>query len=97
VVGFVIFELQLRAGAPSAYVITLDVHPAHRRRGLARRLIEEAGRQASEAGAKLVNLHVYAGNEAAIRFYEGYGYTRMMDAPDFYGPGLNAFVYVKEL
>ena len=97
VVGFVILELQLRLRAPSAYVVTLDVHPAHRRMGLARRLMEEAVRRASEAGAKLLSLHVYVGNEAAIRFYEGQGYQRTMDAPDFYGPGLDGIVYVKEL
>jgi [ribosomal protein S18]-alanine N-acetyltransferase len=97
VVGFVILELQLRSRALSAYVVTLDVHPSHRRMGLARRLMGEAGRWASEAGAKLLSLHVYAGNEAAVRFYEGQGYLRMTAAPDFYGPELDGLVYVKEL
>jgi ribosomal protein S18 acetylase RimI-like enzyme len=82
---------------PSAYVVTLDVDPAHRRRGLARNLLAEAGRWASKASVRQMGLHVYAGNEAAIRFYEAQGYLHRTDAPDFYGPGLDGLVYMKEL
>jgi ribosomal-protein-alanine N-acetyltransferase len=97
IVGFVIVELRLRSRAPSAYVVTLDVDPAHRREGVASRLIEEVDRLVSEAGVQHVSLHVYAGNDAAIRFYEGRGYRRVLDARDFYGSGLDGFLYLKAL
>ena len=89
--------LRLRARAPSAYVVTLDVDPANRREGIASGLMQEADRLVGEAGVQHISLHVYAGNDAAIRFYEGRGYRRVLDARDFYGPGLDGFVYVKAL
>jgi ribosomal-protein-alanine N-acetyltransferase len=90
-VGFFIAE---RAGE-SAYLVTLDVSPELRRRGLGRELLQRAERAIPEA-ARLV-LHVYTGNEAAIRFYESNGYLRTGEAKRFYGHGRDAWIYTKEL
>jgi ribosomal-protein-alanine N-acetyltransferase len=42
-------------------------------------------------------LHVFTGNEGAVRFYERLGYERIGIKPRFYGRGLDAFVYRKTL
>jgi ribosomal-protein-alanine N-acetyltransferase len=45
-----------------------------------------------------MELHVFTGNEAAIRFYERLRYERIAMRRRFYGgEGLDAFVYRKEL
>jgi len=79
------------------YVVTLDVAEEFRRRGLARQLMEAMEHQAMDAACAVVGLHVFVGNESAIHFYERAGYERVGDVPDFYGEGLNAWVYRKKL
>jgi ribosomal protein S18 acetylase RimI-like enzyme len=96
--GFIVVSIwRRRRMAALAYVVTLDVHPELRRRGLARELIAEAERRAAGEGAEAILLHVYAGNAAAIAFYESAGYARVERVADFYGSGLHGWLYRKEL
>ena len=98
IAGFVIVHIGLVASEWRAYVVTLDVAHQHRRKGLARRLMEEAEARAAAAGARWIQLHVFTGNEGAIRFYEGMGYERIRVRRGYYGAaGLDAVVYGKEL
>jgi ribosomal-protein-alanine N-acetyltransferase len=91
-VGFCIAEVD-----EEAYVVTLDVAPAWRRRGLARQLMAEVEAKARVAGAKSMALHVFKGNLGAMQFYEGTGYGRAGLVEGFYGRGLDALVYRKRL
>jgi [ribosomal protein S18]-alanine N-acetyltransferase len=83
--------------ARTGYVVTLDVAPAWRRKGLARRLMHQLETRAHAAGAESIALHVFSGNTAALQLYEALGYQRAEIARDFYGPGLDALVYTKPL
>jgi [ribosomal protein S18]-alanine N-acetyltransferase len=95
IAGFVIVHLERAA---RGYVVTLDVAEEWRRRGLAGTLMEAAEARVREAGALLMGLHVFTGNEGAVRFYERQGYVRVGIVPGFYGmAGGNALVYRKEL
>jgi ribosomal-protein-alanine N-acetyltransferase len=98
--GFVIVHLEGSGRALGGYVVTLDVAEDWRRLGLAGRLMEEAERQALAVGAVWMGLHVFAGNEGAIAFYERSGYMQGERVPGFYrGAGENdsmdALVYRK--
>jgi [ribosomal protein S18]-alanine N-acetyltransferase len=95
--GFAITHVESSSTGKRGYVVTLDVAGESRRRGIAGRLMEETERGAALGGAAQVELHVFAENEGAIRFYEGRGYRRVGVRPAFYGPGLNAWVYRKDL
>ncbi|NYF80946.1 GNAT family N-acetyltransferase [Granulicella arctica] len=95
--GFVIAHLERMVSGVRGYVITLDVAPEHRRAGLAGRLMQAAEDRVSAAGARSMDLHVFAENEAAIRFYEGRGYTRSGVRRGFYGLGLDGYLYRKLL
>jgi len=98
VVGFVIAHVEDVASERRAYVVTLDVAAEYRRKGLAGRLMREIEASMMTAGVRWIQLHVFTGNEGAIRFYERLGYERMRMKRGFYGaPGLDAFVYGKEL
>src|SRR5438067_143271 len=70
-----------------AYVVTLDVAPEWRRRGLAARLMSDVEEEVRATGAMGMALHVYNGNSGAIRFYERMGYSRVGIAEGFYGRG----------
>jgi [ribosomal protein S18]-alanine N-acetyltransferase len=96
--GFVIVHVERVAAGRRGYVVTLDVAETWRRRGLARLLMREAEARAVAAGARWMELHVFSGNESAIRFYERLGYERIAMRRRFYGAeGLDAFVYRKEI
>jgi [ribosomal protein S18]-alanine N-acetyltransferase len=98
IAGFVIVQVERRGGSVLGYVVTLDVAEKCRRRGLARTLLLEAEKRAALASALWMELHVFTGNEAAIRFYERSGYARVGLRRRFYGAaGMDAFVYRKEL
>ena len=96
-VGFVITHVEETAKGRPAYVVTLDVAFESRRSGIAGKLMQETERRATLAGAARVELHVSVENEGAIRFYEGRGYRRLGMKAGFYGRGLDAWVYRKEL
>jgi [ribosomal protein S18]-alanine N-acetyltransferase len=88
-VGFVIAHLE----GETAYVVTIDVAEEYRRRGVGAKLLLRAER--AFAGARRVALHVFVGNLAAARFYEGSGYLRVGEVKGFYGRGMDAVVFEK--
>ena len=96
-VGFVITERDVEIDPAAVYVITLDVDLNYRRQGIAAALLDAAERQANEDGARSMWLHVHTQNEAAVLFYEDRGYRRETRTPNFYGTGVDAFVYVRAL
>ena len=98
IVGFVIVHVETVVIHQRAYVVTLDVAEGHRGRGLAGRLLRDAEERAVARGARWIELHVFSGNESAIRFYERSGYGKIGMRRKFYGKsGLDAFVYRKNL
>jgi ribosomal-protein-alanine N-acetyltransferase len=95
--GFCILHIEARGGERLGYIVTLDVRPELRRRGLGQQLMTAAELKARAAGCGTVALHVFTGNAGAVRFYETMGYVRTHAAPGFYGRGGNAWVYQKQL
>jgi ribosomal-protein-alanine N-acetyltransferase len=96
-VGFVILDIENTEDGPFGYIVTLDVSPAHRRRGLAGQLMQEAEREAVREACAAVVLHVFTGNEPALRFYVGRGFLQSYRENDFYGRGIDAWVFHKLL
>jgi len=86
-VGFCIVHVETVEREEVGYVVTLDVALAWRRQGLAGMLMERGEAEAREAGCSSMALHVFTGNEAAIRFYERMGYAFWARDEDFYGGG----------
>ena len=98
IAGFCIAHVERTSGGMRfGYIITLDVAPGERRRGLAGNMMRQIEAQARDAGCIAMLLHVAVANESAIRFYERSGYVRGQFVRAFYGAGLDAFVYRKPL
>jgi ribosomal-protein-alanine N-acetyltransferase len=98
IVGFVIAHVESVASEWRAYIVTLDVAPGHRKKGLATRLMREVEVCALAAGVRWIQLHVFAGNQEAIRFYERLEYQRIRLKRGYYGAaGLDAIVYGKDV
>ncbi len=95
--GFVLVNVLRRRTHHLAYVTTLDVHPDHCRQGIAATLMRAAEARALAANATVLRLHVSATNSDAIRFYEQLGLRLHSFVPSFYGAGLDARIYSKDL
>jgi ribosomal-protein-alanine N-acetyltransferase len=57
-----------------AHLTTIAVHPAFRRRGIARQLLQTAMDAAYAEGARIYHLEVRATNEAAQKLYVAFGF-----------------------
>jgi [ribosomal protein S18]-alanine N-acetyltransferase len=96
--GFVIAHVEPTSTGLRGYVVTLDVAPECRRMRIGERLMRHVERRVFAEGALWMELHVFTGNDGAIRFYERLGYARVAMQQRFYGAdGLDGFVYRREL
>ena len=79
------------------HVVTLDVHPSHRRSGLGRRLLEALLVRLAERGARRgAVLEVDVRNAGAIEFYRKLGFQPTGTLRSYYGPGLDAFEMARD-
>ena len=83
VVGFAVTAL----AGDTVDLQRIVVHPSHRRRGLARRLLAAV----SPADARLL-LEVSARNDAALAFYAAEGFTELARRAHYYRDGSDAVV-----
>jgi len=67
-----------------AHLNLLAVDPAHRRRGVARRLMTWLEETAFTAGTFIIGLELRATNEAAFAFYSALGYRELGRVPGYY-------------
>lgn len=81
--GFIL----VRAVAGEAEIITLAVAPPARRRGLARRLIEQAVVRALALGAEALFLEVAEDNVPALGLYRGLGFEVVGRRRGYYARG----------
>ena len=76
-----------------SYVQTIGVDPEHQRGGIGAALLEQLLADARELGCARVDLEVRAGNDAAIRLYEKYGFAQVGIRRRYYQPsGADAIV-----
>jgi ribosomal protein S18 acetylase RimI-like enzyme len=73
-VGTIWFAAQDRGDSRIAYVYDVEVLPAHRRQGHARRAFEALEGEASRLGLEGIALHVFGHNHAAQELYAALGY-----------------------
>ncbi|MFK0214736.1 MULTISPECIES: GNAT family N-acetyltransferase [unclassified Streptomyces] len=75
VVGFLwVGRLEREPGKGTGFVFEIEVVEEQRGKGYGRGLMLLAEHIALEAGERLIELHVFAGNTPAIRLYESLGY-----------------------
>ena len=69
------YRYNLWLGAPEAYIEDLFVAEGARRQGLGRRLVRLAADRATARGCPILSLDTTERNEAALRLYEGEGFS----------------------
>jgi ribosomal-protein-alanine N-acetyltransferase len=78
--GYLIFWVVL----DEMHILNLAVHPEHRRRSIARRLLAEGLAQARTLGAELAWLEVRTSNLAAQALYKSFGFREVGRRPRYY-------------
>lgn len=95
--GFAIAGLSNDDDPTSAYIWTIEVLPALRRRGVARQLLMRMEESTRDAGRTAIELHVSERNVGGLALYEAAGYARTGVDAEYYGRRENAFRYRKVL
>lgn len=75
----------------------VGVHPDHRRRGMARQLLETLIAEESAAGLAEARLELAASNGAARRLYEGLGFVVVGSRSRYYPDGDDALLLARFL
>jgi ribosomal-protein-alanine N-acetyltransferase len=88
--GFIAADL--RRAQATAWIATLAVHPEHRRKGIASRLLKKCE---DNINLPLIRLSVRENNESAIQLYRKFGYQQVEIWKKYYRGGDNALVFEK--
>jgi|HubBroStandDraft_6_1064221.scaffolds.fasta_scaffold251443_2 ribosomal-protein-alanine N-acetyltransferase len=67
-----------------AHIITIDVAPAYRRRGVGTQMIREIERRLAALGVNEINLETAANSEAGTGFWLRHGYRTIGVMPGYY-------------
>lgn len=92
VVGFVVGDLRRAEGL--GWIATIGVHPAHRRQGIGRRLLERCERA---LGTPRIRLTLRPSNSSAHSLYLRFGYHDVDHLDRYYRDGEGAIVMEKKL
>jgi ribosomal-protein-alanine N-acetyltransferase len=94
--GFAIAEPARYGKASGGHVITIDVAPGARRRGIGTILMDAIESRLAIAGVTQLRLEVAVDNPAAHRFYSGRGFVAKETIHGYYLGTLDALVMEKE-
>jgi ribosomal-protein-alanine N-acetyltransferase len=84
-VGFTIGRVSVDEKALAGHILTLDVLPAQRRRGIGRKLLQELEDIFAEKNIREIYLEARVDNVAALRLYETMGYEKIGKLKNYYG------------
>jgi ribosomal-protein-alanine N-acetyltransferase len=94
-VGFIIGRINVEEKAVLGHILTLDVLPAQRRRGIGRRLLNELESIFAQRNISESYLEAREDNVAALRLYERMGYKKIGKLNNYYGDAHG--VYLKKV
>ena len=87
VAGFVIGLLHDYGEVKLGQIVTIDVVPRYRRRGVGMKLLREVEKEFQNMGVGVCYLEVRAGNTAAKKLYQKLGYREVEVLEDYYYRG----------
>ncbi len=93
-VGYVVGDIAPGFPGRVGHIKDLAVHPAYRRRGVARKLLERALTQLEDHGVVRTSLEVRESNDAAIALYRSLGFEPWRTRPRYYPDGEAAIIMV---
>jgi ribosomal-protein-alanine N-acetyltransferase len=85
VVGFVIGKTYIDKKPATGRILTIDVSPEHRRKGIGQRLLQEIEKIFKGKGVKICFLEAREDNIAALNLYQKFGYKKVGRLKNYYG------------
>jgi [ribosomal protein S18]-alanine N-acetyltransferase len=85
IAGFIIGRVDLVRNRPVGHIMTIDVAPNYRRKGIAQKLLLETEAIFEAKGAKECRLEVRENNAAALGLYMKLGYEKISLLEHYYG------------
>lgn len=85
IVGFVIGRMHRDRKSATGHILTLDVLPKHRRKGIGLRLLQEIERIFKDKGVRVCFLEAREDNIAALNLYQRFGYGEVGKLENYYG------------
>jgi [ribosomal protein S18]-alanine N-acetyltransferase len=97
IAGFVLAQTVRGRGGYGGHIVTIDVAPEFRRRGVGQVLMQQIEEQMWKAGAEWMRLEVAVDNHGALTFYEQLGFSKIGSIRGYYQGNLDAVVMEKTL
>jgi [ribosomal protein S18]-alanine N-acetyltransferase len=95
IVGFIVGMVYPDGKAVNGHILTIDVSPSHRRKGIGQMLLQEMESIFLQKGVQACLLEVREGNAIAISLYHKLGYEEIGRLENYYG---NAHgIYLKKI
>jgi len=95
ILGFIIAMIYVDRNVLSGHILTIDVSPAHRQKGIGQMILQEIEKIFKTKGVKTSHLEVREDNVAAISLYTKLGYQKIGKLKNYYG---NAHgIYLKKV
>ena len=85
IVGFIIGKTYMDKKTSAGQILTIDVSPKHRRKGIGQRLLQEIEKTFKDKGVKICYLEVRENNFVALSLYQKLGYKRVGRLENYYG------------
>jgi ribosomal-protein-alanine acetyltransferase len=85
IAGFVIGRIAIARNTPFGHILTVDIAPSYRRKGIAQKLLHEIETIFKEKGIKECHLEVREDNVAASNLYQKLGYKKVGKLEKYYG------------
>ncbi len=95
--GFSVAQSVRVRTSQGGHIVTIDVAPDFRRRGIGRLLMEHIESRMRDDGATWLRLEVAVNNFAALNFYTGLEFEAIGEIPEYYRGSLDAIVMAKAL
>jgi ribosomal-protein-alanine acetyltransferase len=85
IVGFIIGMIYVETNALIGHILTIDISPIQRQKGIAQRLLQEIERIFKGKNVKACRLEVREDNIAALSLYQKLGYKKTARLKNYYG------------
>jgi ribosomal-protein-alanine acetyltransferase len=85
IAGFAMARVNIRRTIIFGHILTIDVAPAYRRKGIAQKLLQQIEAILKEKSIKECRLEVRENNTAALNLYRKLGYKKIGKLEKYYG------------
>jgi len=83
--GFIIAQIEIDNNTLFGHIITINVAPPYRRKGIGTKMLEEIETIFKQKGITECHLEVREDNSAALKLYQKNGYQRIGKLEKYYG------------